>query len=217
MPDQTIPRNAYFVLVAGTLNPLLHHPQWYHSISAINEEELSESLKNGMAGTTPIASRMQFGLPSPLIITVQTNLWMIQTSDDGSWSRMLRIASLVFAKGTGQSSIAYGLMAQRHIDTDANAKSILAERIKHLNLGLPIGDNASSVLQVADSREKLTVTSSVQSSVFGDKTVFGLYHCDYPAQEIADTDDPRFQAFAIESERFFSDVVATINGRTGKG
>lgn len=216
MPDPTIPRNAYSVLVAGSMNPSKHHPQWYRSISAIDDEELGASLKSGTSGTTPIISRLQFGSPS-LTIFCQPNLWMIQSTDDGSWARMLKVASLVFAKANDQTMTAYGLMAQRHIDTNRDAKAILAASIAKLDLGLQADKNISTNFTMASSEEGFTITTSIQSSVFGERVVFGLYHCDYPAQEIEGLLDGRFEVFASRSNRFFTDIVAAINARAEKG
>ena len=64
MPDPEVPRTAYQVLVAGSMNPAAHHPQWYKSIGAIDSDELNASLKNGTNGTTPLVSRVEFGSPN---------------------------------------------------------------------------------------------------------------------------------------------------------
>ena len=216
MPDPAIPRNAYSVQVAGLMNPSIHHPQWYRSIDAIDDEELGASLKSGTSGTTPIISRLQFGSPS-LTVFCQPNLWMIQSTDDGSWARMLRVASLVFAKANNQTMTAFGLMAQRHIDTNCDAKAILAASIAKLDLGLQADKNVNTNFTMASSEEGFTITTSIQSSVFGERIVFGLYHCDYPAQEIEGLLDGRFEVFASGSGKFFIDIVAAINARAEKG
>lgn len=216
MPDPAIPRNAYSVLVAGTMNPSIHHPQWYRSIGAIDDDELDASLKSGTTGTTPIVSRLQFGSPS-LTVICQPSLWMIQSTDENSWARMLKVASLVFAKTNNPTVTAYGLMAQRHIDTDRDAKTFLAASVASLKLGLPTGKSVNTNVTLASAEERFTITSSIQSSVFGDKAVFGLFHCDYPAQEIEGISDWRFEMFATGSAKFFGDIVTAINARAEKG
>jgi len=200
------------------MNPSIHHPQWYRLIGAINDDELNASLKGGTSGTTPIASRLQFGSPS-LTVFCQPYQWMIQSTDDGSWTRMLSIASLVFAKANNptMTMTAFGLMAQRHIDTNHDAKAILAASVAKLDLGLHAGKNVNTNFTLASSEEGFTVTTSIQSSVFGERVVFGLYHCDYPAQEIEGILDGRFEAFASRSNKFFTDIVAAINARAEKG
>jgi hypothetical protein len=216
MPDPAIPRNAYSVLVAGLMNPSIHHPQWYRSIGAIDDDELRASLKSGTSGTTPIASRLEFGSPS-LTVFCQPGLWMIQSMDDSSWTRMLRVASLVFAKEKNPTLTAFGLMAQRHIDTNRDAKAILAASVAKLDLGLPSGRNVNTSFTLASSEEGFTLTTSIQSSVFGERVVYGRYHCDYPAEEIEGILDGRFDLFASRSNEFFADIAAAINARAEKG
>jgi hypothetical protein len=218
MPDPAIPRNAYSVLVAGLMNPSIHHPQWYRLIGAIDDDELNASLKGGTSGTTPFASRLQFGSPS-LTVTCQPNLWMIQSTEDSSWMRMLTVASLVFAKAKNptMTMTAFGLMAQRHIDTDHDAKAILAASVAKLDLGFQPGKNVNTNLTLASSEEGFTITTSIQSSVLGERVIFGFYHCDYPAREIESIFDGRFEVFNSGSSNFFADIVSAINARAEKG
>lgn len=216
MPDPAFPRNTYSVLVAGGMNPSLHHPQWYRSLGAIDDAELDASLKSGATATTPIVSRLQFGSPA-LTVICQPNLWVIQANEDGCWDRMLTTASLVFDKKNNQITSAFGLMAQRHIDTEANAKEILAAAIAGLDLGFPVQGSVSTNITMASPGEEFTITSSIQSSIIGERTVFGLYHRDYPAQEITSTSDPRFSAFISGSQQFFADIVSSVNIRGEKG
>jgi hypothetical protein len=216
MPDPAIPRDAYLVLVAGVMNPATHHPQWYHSIGAIDADELSASLRNSNSGTTPFASRVEFGSPR-LVVLCQPNIWTIQSTDATSWGRMLGIASMVFAKSRNPTIGAYGLMAQKHIDTERNVKAILSGSVKSLNFGFPAGEHANTKVTVAIPGEGFTTTISVESSVIGDKAVFGLFHCDYPAPEVESINDGRFTIFAERSETFFADVVAAINSHAEEG
>jgi hypothetical protein len=215
MPDQSIPRNTHLVLVAGTMNPSIHHPQWYKSLGAINDKELRESLKGGVGATTPIISRFQFGTPS-FIVTCQPNLWMIQTADDSSWRRMLEISSLAFAKKENPTITAYGLMVQRHTDTKCDAKSFLATKVASLDLGFPAGKNANTNITLAHPGDGFTITTSIQTSVLGDHIVFGAYHYDYPTQEIESILDERFGKFLSDSSKFFADIVAAVNGGSEK-
>jgi hypothetical protein len=198
------------------MGPLTHHPQWYRSIGAINDDELAASLKSGTSATTPVISKLEFGSPA---MTVQClpNLWSIQSTTDSSWNRMLRTASLVFAKANNPTLTALGLMVQRHIDANCNVKSILAASAAELNLGLPVGTNVNTNITLANVEEGYTVTTSVQTSVLGERVVFGLYHCDYPTREIERISDGRFEKFIAASSKFFTDIVAAINARARGG
>jgi hypothetical protein len=216
MPDPAIPRNAHLVLVAGAMNPSIHHPAWYRSLGAIDDDELGASLKAVTGATTPVVSQFQFGSPI-LTVTCQPNIWMIQSTEDSSWARMLKIASLVFAKALKPSMTAYGLMVQRHLDTECEAKSFLADRIFSLHLGLPVGKSVNSQITLADNGEGVTITTSLQSSVFGQHVVFGLYHYDHPTGEIESILDGRADKFLADSAFFFANIVAAVNAGGTKG
>jgi hypothetical protein len=215
MPETAIPRNAHTVLVAGTMAPSIHHPQWYKSIGAINDKELRESLKNGSGATTPIVSRFEFGSPSFTMIC-QPNLWMIQSPEDNSWARMIEITSLAFAKKENPTITAYGLMAQRHLDTEGDAKSFLANSVASLNFGFPAGQNVNTNITLAHPVDGFTITTSVQNSVLGERVVFGMYHYDYPTREIESILDGRLDKFLSDSNKFFADLVAAINAGSAK-
>ena len=216
MPDLPIPRNAQLVLVAGKMNPSMHHPQWYRAISAIDDKELRGTLKGESGATTPIVSQFQFGSPN-FTITCQPHLWTIQSAEESSWKRMIEIASLVFAKTNNPSMLAYGLMVQRHIDTDRDVKAFLADSVAGLHLGLPTSKSVNTNITLSNPGDGFTITSAIQTSVLGDRVVFGLYHYDYPTNEIESVLDGRFDRFISDSDKFFADIVAAVNRGGAKG
>jgi hypothetical protein len=216
MPEISMPRNANSVLVAGQMNPTYHHPTWYHSIGAITADELKESLKEGNAGSTPIGSKFEFGSPT-ISVMCQPNLWVVRSNEEGSWERLLAIASLVFSPQNGQELTAYGLMAQRHMEVACDAKAVLAQRVQQLNLGFVVGHETTSNLVVSDTVGAITTTTSVQSSVLGNKFVYGLFHHDYRTTEIESILDGRFESFASASNKFFSHVTGAISSYAEEG
>jgi len=205
------------VIVIGAMKPAIHHPQWYRAINAIDDDELAASLKMPSSGTTPIASRLQFGSP---ILTVACNpaQWLIHSTEAASWERMLKITSLVFAKANDPALTAYGFTAQRHIDTNAtDTKSLLADCLNGLHLGLPVGKSSSSNISLSIDNEDYTISTSIQPSVIGDRTVFVFYNHHYQAQDINAILDGRFERFSAEAGEFFTDVVSAINARAREG
>jgi hypothetical protein len=216
MPDPALPRELNQVLVAGTMNPSIHHPQLYHALGLIDAAELAASLKNEGNVTTPMVSRLQFGSP-PLVVTCVSNQWSIQSTEEGSWTRMLRTASLIFAKNQEPTITAYGFVSFRHIDTEVDVKEVLAKSVAGLHLGFPIGKNTNTNITSAVAEQGYTISSSIQTSVFGDRVVFGLYHHDYPAKAIESILDGRFDRFTAESKIFFAHIVKAINEHAPKG
>ena len=210
MPDPAISRNTYSVLVAGSMNPMLHHPQWYRTLGVIDDEELAAALRDGLTGTTPFGSRFQFGT-LPLIVTCLPVQWSIQSSSSESWERMIRIAAAVFAPTNNPSIRAYGLVSNRHIDADTDVKSSLAAKISGLRLGFPRGENVNTNVTLSNIEKDHTIVTSVQNSVIGERTVFVSYHVDRPSQTIEGITDGGLEHFIHESEKFFSRVTGALN------
>ena len=217
MPDQVLPRESYMVVVAGAMKPAIHHPQWYRKINAIDDDELAAALKNPVGGTTPIASQLQFGSPV-LTVACHPSQWWIMSSDASSWERMLRTTSLVFAKENDPTLTSYVFVSQRHIDTEASdLKSLLATCLMNLHLGFPVGKSSGSNVSLAIVEEDHTIASSIQTSVLGDRTVFGFYNHQYQVNDIGGILDGRFERFRSEAAKFFTDIAAAINVLATKG
>lgn len=218
MPDQVLPpRESYMVVVAGAMKPTIHHPQWYRTISAIDDNELAAALKNPSSVTTPIVSQLQFGSPV-LTITCHPGQWLILSNDASSWERMLSTTSLVFAKENDPTLTSYVFVSQRHIDTEASdLKSLLATSLMELRLGFPTGKSSGANVSLAIVEEDHTIATSIQTSVLGDRTVFGFYNHQYQANDISCILNGRFERFRAGSEKFFTDIVAAINVLATKG
>jgi hypothetical protein len=228
MPDAgaiaAAPRELYFVIVSGAMNPAIHNPQWYRVIGAIDEAELQASLKIPSNSTTSFSSQVQFGSP-PLSVTCQPEQWWIQSSDAGSWSRMLEIASLVFARLRETPLVSFGLQTQRHLDTGAsNIKSVLGASLVALNLGLPTGKSTGSNIALSVVDQDYEVTTSIQPSYLSERSVFVLYQRQYevPKAPSGYVDlgvllKARFDQFSSGSKQVGIDVVAAVNARVAKG
>jgi hypothetical protein len=131
---------------------------------------------------------------------------------------MLRTTSLVFAKENDPSITSYVFVSQRHIDTEASdLKSLLATCLMELHLGFPMGKSSGSNMSLALVEEDLTIATSIQTSVLGDRTVFGFYNHQYQANDINRILDGRFERFRSGADKFFSDILAAINVLARKG
>jgi hypothetical protein len=130
---------------------------------------------------------------------------------------MLRIASLVFAKPNDPNITAYGLLAQRHIDANADVRATLAESVASLKLGIPTGKNAKANVTMTSTEEETTVLTSVQASVLGDRVIFGVYHYNFATRDIESLFDGRIDNYLSESDKFFANIVAAVNARAVKG
>lgn len=225
MPDAelTTPREAYFVVVTGAMNPAIHNPQWYRVIGAIDEPELQASLKISSNSTTSFLSQVQFGSP-PITVSCQPEQWWIQANDVGSWPRILEIASLVFARLKETPLAFFGLQAQRHLETDASdIKSVLATSLIELNLGLPTGKSTGSTITLSVVEQDYEVTASIQPSYLSERSVFVMYQRQYemPKAPSGYVDfgvllKARFEQFSSGSRQIGTDIVAAVNVRVAK-
>jgi hypothetical protein len=226
MPDAeaAAPRETFFIVVAGAMNPAIHHPQWYRTIGAIDEAELKAALQVPFNQTTPFVSQVQFGSP-PLTVTCQPQQWWIQANKADAWGRMLDIASLVFTK-LGETPVnSYGLTAQRHIDTEIlDTKSVLAESIAEMGLGFPSGKKSSgSNVTLTVTEDDFVATSTIQPSVLSERAIFILYQCLYQAPKVpggyfdlGKLLRGRFERYQPEQKRIFEEMVAAVNARVAK-
>jgi hypothetical protein len=225
MPDAevTTPRDSYFVVVSGQMNPAIHSPQWYRVIGAIDETELQASLKIPSNSTTSFSSQVQFGSP-PLSVNCQSEQWWIHSSDVGSWPRMLEVASLVFARLKETPLESFRLQAQRHLATDASdIKSVVAGSLIELDLGLPTGKSTGSNILLSVVEQDYEVTVSIQPSNLSERSVFIMYQRQYEVPkapsgyvDLGALLKARFDQFSSGSAQVCTDVVAAVNARVAR-
>jgi hypothetical protein len=224
MPDAgsaPAPRETYFVIVSGAMNPAIHHAQWYRNIGAIDEAELQASLRVPTNSTSPLLSQVQFGSP-PLTVICQPETWWIQSSNASSWLRMLDITALVFARLNETPVTAYGMTSQRHLDTVApDTKSVLAESIWELKLGFPEGARKSSASNITLSviEEDYIVSVSLQPSLLSERAIFVFLNCQYPSPkgptggyfDLGVVLKSRFAKYQGMQERICAEMVTVVN------
>ena len=223
MPEDQIlpPRNLYYVLVEGQMNPAIHHAQWYRSIGAVDEPELQAAQKNPTNITGAAGAQVDFGSVN-ITITCQPGMWWVQTTDVNLWSRIISIAALVFSRLGDTPLQSYSLLTQRHIETEVpEVKAVLANCITGLSLGFPEARSTDSSLQLTTVEDDYEVNTFMQPSRLGEKLLFVHYHCKYltpkPPVDLGSLINARFPRFEIASKKYFSDAAAAIGERAKKG
>jgi len=214
------PREAYYVVVGGAMNPAIHHPYWYRTIGAIDEAELQASLRNPLNTTGPVLSMVQFGSPA-LTVTCQPANWWIHSNDANLWSRMVEIAALVFARLNETPVTVFGFTSQLHIDTvDPDTKSVLAKSILGMKLGLPEGSgkSTSSNISLSVTDEDAVVNTSLQPSIVSERAIFVSLNCQYSPPGVAPSYFDlgellrgRLDKYRTLELRVRTDMVAAVN------
>ena len=222
-PIPSAPRETYFVVVNGQMNPAIHHPQWYRHIGAIDEAELQASLPIQTNSTSPVLSQVQFGSPA-LTVVCQPENWWIQSNDAQTWARMMDITALVFAKLNETPVNAYGFTSQVHIETVApDTKSVLADSIWGLKLGFPEASRKSTASNVTLSvvEEDAVITASLQPSLLSERAIFVFLNAQYPAPrgttlgyfDLGVLLKGRFEKYLRVEEAIRADMLANVNSR----
>jgi hypothetical protein len=217
----SFPREVYSITVAGSMNPRIHHPQWYRVIGAISEEELQQSLKERMA-ISPIIT--QFSVESArFAVACQADRWDIQTDSRGGTNRILDIAVKVFQKLPETPVQFYALTAARHLDTLlSNIKEELAKLMVGLGIGFPEGRSPGSTLELAVAADEYLSTLQVQPSMLSENAVFVSYADQFqkagigPLSSVGALIMARYGAYLNRADEVAETVVSKLNARVIK-
>lgn len=88
-------KDTYGIVIAGGMNPRIHHPSWYHQIGILDQTETDLALKStGTFVTPPIA---QIDLPK-IVMICQENRWEIKTTEIDQLQRIQKISADLFDK-----------------------------------------------------------------------------------------------------------------------
>lgn len=134
--------SLYSIVVVGQMNPRIHHPQWYHRIGCLSDEEMDAAVESDeMVCVPPIASFSVSGVA----VVVQDARWEIRTADRGTTGRMLEIAGAVFAalEHTPVSGFGFNINLRRATSIN-DVGAYLAHLVLSSGLGLVIREGEAS-------------------------------------------------------------------------
>src|SRR6266516_4152417 len=81
----------YSIVVAGSMNPRIHHPSWYRLVGIISESEAEVALNDEETFCVPPGAH--FKLPSGCEIGCQLDRWSIQTDREDQTEKILEITA----------------------------------------------------------------------------------------------------------------------------
>jgi hypothetical protein len=192
--------DAYSIVVAGNMNPAIHHPAWYKLIKALSEEELASSgglgaRRQDTAETSPTEQERgvtvtiaavdpndpistpgfaRFTAGKIRIACIEQS-WTIATFDQNLLVRIRDVASSVF-EALGHTPVsAYGFNFAFHRKTGvADVGALLAQIIDATEFGFPKGVQGSRSARIgytlSDGGRDLNV--SVEKSARGAGMIF---------------------------------------------
>ncbi len=195
---------AYFIVVAGNMNPAIHHPAWYKVIGALSDEELASfGLAGGQAqapvdmpipereqGLRPITDTMTICTPTfaqftagKLRITCLEQSWTISTYDQSFLPRIRDVASSVFEALAHTPVSAYGLNFNFHRKAGVgNVGARLAQIVDATPLDFLKGGHGerSAKIGYTLSERRRDLNVSVEPSVRGTDMIFVGINAHHP-------------------------------------
>lgn len=175
--DSPTGQNLYTIVIAGRMNPSIHHPTWYSANNLITDSENERALTD-LICLPPVS---QFTTDS-IAVQCEPTRWKIQTVGEGNTPRIVRIASEVFNRLDQTPVSAFGLNIDSHrLVEGIDVGSRLADLVSSLALGLPaLQDQAtnSAKIQWTSSAGLTAVNVRLEPSPRDKEAVFvGLnYH-----------------------------------------
>jgi hypothetical protein len=178
------PQEHYGIVVAGAMNPRIHHPGWYRFVELITDEELAAALKDaGTIATIPTASFSA----SQIQISCVLERWQISTTDSANVDRIVTITTRVFDELLKHTPIqAYGFNVQVHLSLGEAA--VVAERLAALvpvaGLGIARSEfSAANYTLVANSGQKQRLTIHIEPSVFSPDAIYVAHNFHYEFEQ----------------------------------
>ena len=129
MQDST----QFSIVVAGAMNPKIHHPTWYRQAKILTKREEAFAIKSQMVCVSELAqfTTERFG------VTCDQTKWLVQTPNLSLVKLLKVVAIKVFDRLPETPLTACGINVDYHIETETdNVGSKIGRAIASSNLGL---------------------------------------------------------------------------------
>jgi hypothetical protein len=170
------PTDLFSIVVAGAMNPRIHHPAWYSEVKILTPEE-ARLATAGPLVCTPVVSQFQF---EGYAILCTGERWEIQTPDARKLDRMLDIAGRTFDTLIHTPVSAFGLNFHFARPTGLqNVGKRLAEMINRLPFGREAAENDTALIVTTipgPNRVLLETISGVPEALDHLRVVFNAHH-----------------------------------------
>jgi len=128
-----ITSELYSVVVAGAMNPAIHHPQWYLAIDQLSEDEVKAALHTGNFIFVPQLARFQ---TAGMELQCLPDKWQLSTPARALLPRLVQLSSSTFQR-LGETPIrSYGVNTRVELQVDEELGTRLSESLGDIPLGL---------------------------------------------------------------------------------
>jgi len=123
----------FSVVVLGSMNPAIHHPQWYRHRDLLTLDEVNLALAGPDLVVTPGFAQFSVG---KITVTCVQQRWAVQTTDQSQFQRVVTIAKQVMDTLTHTPISVVGINFDFCRPSGVrNIGALLAARVHSLNLG----------------------------------------------------------------------------------
>lgn len=130
----------YSIVIAGEMNPAIHHPAWYQRLGLVSDADLQHAIASEGFVCTPVVA--QFDLPS-MGVVCHPDRWEIATQDPDELVRALSIAIAVYEALPHTPIEGFAFDFSFHRTTRlARVGRFLALGVESMNIGLPCDDSS---------------------------------------------------------------------------
>lgn len=206
------------LVVAGAMNPRIHHPSWYRAIDAISKDAEQLALSDGE--TIVMETHAQFKT-AEYRIGCELDKWIMESSELGAEKQLAKMARIVFDDKLHETPVsAFGLNKTMHVETLCeNVGERLSIGIAGANLGVEDFGASAGTFEVQRVRKDgCRMKFQVQPSTHDNRFVFGYlnYHYEISTQQenmhfsLGDLVDKHISQDMAEAEGLINTLAAAL-------
>jgi hypothetical protein len=202
------------VVIVGAMNPAIHHPAWYHSVSIITQEEFDASLLKPVLVNQQIA---QFAIDGFSVLCFPDRWQASCDAEDGS--RIIEVTKATFEKLYHTPISAYGVNHDFHVETTKQIHSTLGAIVRKTGLPFPPDEVATATLTYTVEASGNTFKTTIAPSPRGPN----FLHIQNNAHFIIQESNPQFDLGPLldeairknedRSQLMLSSLVDAIQGQ----
>jgi hypothetical protein len=208
------------VVVLGAMTPAIHSPEWYRLLGAITDEEAQAAIKSEIYVVMHQLSRF---VTAGMVFTCTDDRWEISAISDAARPRIIKIASVAFARLMDTPLTAYGFNNNFDRPTSVpNVKAFLAERIASAGFKPPADGDRAAQLSFQAARPFQQTGVTIQGSKTRNDWVLITYNAHYDLEPQDGFYDPtpmmrtRFEMARRDAVSYADEIVSRINEMKGE-
>jgi len=186
-------------VVAGAMNPAIHHPSWYQIADILSEEEVTKASESGVVVVSPQVASFNVGQIS---ITCIPARWQIQATSESDFPKIAEITERTFKALYHTPISAFGINFMHHrVVRYENVVGELGKAVRSLELGFiheAAKPEAGKLTYETSTGDKF-VTLRLEPSVSGPNQVYVAIHIE---RRFMPADPTKFVQFDLKAKEW---------------